>query len=302
MKTNSATSADLRPLRKHLLEGALRYYRQVASENDGDATAREELSRALIRVAEITGEIGSPREAIAAYEQAIDLSEKLAPSNPSTREQLGRAYAAIALLLKSIGAYESAEQGNRKAIALFRALAEASPGQFEAERTLANALANLGSLYSVIHREEEALPLIEESIQIKTRLAELAPDSIDRQLDLAAGLNVFGIIQQETGKDAEALATMRKAVSIRRGIASKFPNDANIGMALAHTGQSSEPRNATQPSDQSAWRTRGSGSVAAVTQQQPSVVAHQRDLALFCYNLANYLSNEPQRGARAGRL
>jgi serine/threonine-protein kinase len=72
----------LQPLRKELLESALRYYRAFAEQHQDDPAVQAELAQAYYRVGMITEEIGSKKEAAEAYDRSRAIRERLAAADP----------------------------------------------------------------------------------------------------------------------------------------------------------------------------------------------------------------------------
>ncbi len=66
---------SLQPLRKDLLELALKYYQQFISERKDDPILRYDLAKAHWRIGRITQHIGSVEEALASYRHAIELQQ-----------------------------------------------------------------------------------------------------------------------------------------------------------------------------------------------------------------------------------
>ena len=62
-------SVDIRSLRSELLNTALKYYKNFVDQRSNDPGLRRELATAYFRVGEITQDIGSRVEAIAAFQQ-----------------------------------------------------------------------------------------------------------------------------------------------------------------------------------------------------------------------------------------
>ena len=66
----------LDPLRKTLLQDAQRFYEEFLDQHGGDPALRAELAAARARAARITGEIGSPAQAVPQFQQAVALWEE----------------------------------------------------------------------------------------------------------------------------------------------------------------------------------------------------------------------------------
>ena len=116
----------LQPLRRRLLEAALRYYQDFARRHADDPSVRADLAAATARVGEITGEIGSHEEAIATLGRAEALYADLARPDPSGRayaRRRGRCLARMAKLESESGRNGEAADHLRRAIALLEPLA-----------------------------------------------------------------------------------------------------------------------------------------------------------------------------------
>src|SRR5206468_12668908 len=72
----------LQPLRRKLLEAARRYYQEFVRRHGDDPSLRADLAAAQARVGEITAEVGSKDEAVAALEAAAGLYAELAAADP----------------------------------------------------------------------------------------------------------------------------------------------------------------------------------------------------------------------------
>jgi serine/threonine-protein kinase len=95
------------PLRRQLLAEALAYYEQFIRERAGDRGLQRELADAYRRTGEITGEIGSREEAIAALDKGIVLFKSLvaaAPEDAGLSAGLGRSLEMLGSTISELGA------------------------------------------------------------------------------------------------------------------------------------------------------------------------------------------------------
>src|SRR5262249_30079302 len=72
----------LQPLRKELLDSALRYYQEFLRQRAGDRSVQAEVAAASYRVAFLTNVIGSVDETRSAYQRALDFYERLVRDHP----------------------------------------------------------------------------------------------------------------------------------------------------------------------------------------------------------------------------
>src|SRR5262249_49680405 len=73
----------LQPLRKELLESALRYYQGFLTEAGDDPAVRSELAAAYLRAGSIHAEVGSLKEALDEWNTARDLYRELVQADPT---------------------------------------------------------------------------------------------------------------------------------------------------------------------------------------------------------------------------
>src|SRR5262249_32798586 len=111
----------LQPLRKQLLESALKYYQEFLRQGGDDPGLRAELAQAYFRVGSITDQIGSKAEAFEAFQRARELYQALSradPKNASFRGELARTCRFIGLTKLHTGRPGEAGASFREAIAL----------------------------------------------------------------------------------------------------------------------------------------------------------------------------------------
>src|SRR5262249_34883283 len=92
----------LQPLRKELLQTALRHYQGFVQQNQDDPALRFELASATFRVGVITAEIDSPEKGLQYLVEARNLFQSLADSEPSQvdyQAELGRCLIRIGFVL-----------------------------------------------------------------------------------------------------------------------------------------------------------------------------------------------------------
>ncbi|HXG09331.1 MAG TPA: tetratricopeptide repeat protein, partial [Gemmataceae bacterium] len=72
----------MRPVKKELFEKALKYYQSFVRQRGGDSALELELANAYVWTGSIVAILGSPAEALTAYEQARALYEKITTEQP----------------------------------------------------------------------------------------------------------------------------------------------------------------------------------------------------------------------------
>ena len=85
----------MQPLRKDLLDLALKYYRELIDQRRDDPALQAELAAAYFRVGRIAAQSGSRKEAIEAHRRALEIRQKLVdewPDDPNHRKALAESY------------------------------------------------------------------------------------------------------------------------------------------------------------------------------------------------------------------
>ena len=115
-------------VRDRLLKSASDFYGKLGAllGKESDLASRRAVGQANYEVAELTGKVGKPEDALAAHRQVLAAREALAaeaPADPEIKADVGRSLAAIAGLLVTTGRAKEAEVTYRKAETLLVELA-----------------------------------------------------------------------------------------------------------------------------------------------------------------------------------
>jgi tetratricopeptide (TPR) repeat protein len=108
----------LQPLRKELLESALKYYQGFVDKHGDDPTLKKDLADAYTRVAGILGEVGSRKEALKTYDKVWRLRTELAERDPGNRQlklDLVAHLQAVGRLQARLGEVDAAERSFNRA-------------------------------------------------------------------------------------------------------------------------------------------------------------------------------------------
>ncbi len=228
--------ADLRALRKELLDGALKYYTAFIARRGSEAKLQAELADAYIRVGQITEEIGSKSQALQAMKSALAIRQRLADANPAgTRFQreLASCLDNLGLLERDSGDLPGAVLSQERALSIRRSLSLSEPADSGLLRELAASHHNLGGLKSMTGHSAEAIQSFERALSIRQHLAELAPDDNGNQRELAATLHNMSRQQAVTGLSDQAIKSSANAQAILEKLAQAIPDDTAVLSALA---------------------------------------------------------------------
>lgn len=195
---------SFRSIRDLLLEKALPYYQDFRAQRQDDDRIQAGLAWNLIRVGDITREIGREREALAAYEQAAGLLKALAaeqPDDPRYPIELAFIYNNLGLLKQKAGQRTAAGQFYEQARSLWSRLV-AEHAQVADYR---NALAATYNHLGLLQRETDtraALASFEQAGSLWDQLVDEHPQVPAYQSRLATNCVNLGNLQRNTDREA----------------------------------------------------------------------------------------------------
>ena len=238
------------PLRKKLLSDALGYYQAFIEAHQHDAAARRDLATALFKVGLISSASGSASDAVAAYQGAVALREKLAAEYPNVAEyqsDLAGSYNNLGILQGEMGDREAALISYQRALDVREKLAAENPDFPEYQSHLANSYYNLGHLQQATGDREAALAGYQRALAIRKKLAAENPTVVDYRSHLAQSYGNLGLQQHATGDRKAALLSYHRALAIQEKLAAENPsvtgyqNDlasshGNVGILQIETG------------------------------------------------------------------
>jgi serine/threonine-protein kinase len=206
----------LQPLRKQLLESALKYYEEFVRQGADDPELRAELAQAYFHVGSITAEIGSKADALAAYQRARELSEQLSqvtPQNTSYRNELARTYRAIGRMEAGTGRPVEAIASFQQAITLGEELVGSNPDVPDFQNNLAWSYNNLGVLQYRTGQPAAGRRSLEQAVATWERLISQSR-AADFRKGLAGVYTNLGYFYFLDGRTAEALKAGREGAAL----------------------------------------------------------------------------------------
>jgi serine/threonine-protein kinase len=288
----------LQPLRKQLLESALKYYQQFLRLGGDDPAVRAELAQAYSRVGSITAEIGTPTEALASFEQARDLYQALAQADrqdASFRGDLARIHRGIGRMMAATGRPTEAVDSFRRAIALGEELVEGHPEVPESQHDLAWAYNNLGSMLHRGGQPAAGRRAYQQAISTWERLIGRHPRT-EFRIGLGQAYSNLGWHLSLAGRLEEALEANRKAVVLSEEVVQQDGADPsyqsrlcqaldNLGTVCYFAGQLKRGRETFE---------KALAVAEPLTRANPAVVGYQQQVIVIHNDLGHLL-------LRAGR-
>jgi tetratricopeptide (TPR) repeat protein len=230
-------AADLHDLRKDLLATAIPFYEEFVRQKSDDPELEAERGEAYGQLAMVREALGDRDQALAGYQQALEIFTRLAAApaaNPRYRRDLAATHGALGLFWRESGKPLEAEAAHRQALKVLEGLA-GSPTDPQSRIDLAKTHLNLG----VLLREMGRLPEAQESLD---RGQELCQNLVDESED-AHGLSLLtpihilrGNLLRDQDKPNEAVTAFRQAAEAAEKAAQRSPAlpEHRHALALAH--------------------------------------------------------------------
>jgi eukaryotic-like serine/threonine-protein kinase len=234
----------LQPLRKELLESALRYYQGFLQQHADNPAVQKDLATAYTRVARITAEVASREKALQAYGQALALRKQLLERNAKDLDL----QADIALHHQAIGRLQQTDDPNaalkslQEAAGILRTVIPQSHKKLELLHAFASVHNDIGVVYIRKNEPLEAMSYYTAALKLQRQLVNENrdhPRSPQLKYDLASHLTRMGILQGDIGLSTEALKLHGEALALLREIVAagakhEHINDWQRALAASH--------------------------------------------------------------------
>ncbi|HEX3149560.1 MAG TPA: serine/threonine-protein kinase [Gemmataceae bacterium] len=283
-----AGSPGLQPIRRDLLEAALKYYQEFVADRSDDPALRAELALAHWRSGAILNEISTPEAASAAFRKAMEIQEQLVREHPDElefRNDLAASCNNLGLVLAGTGDAEAGLALIRRSAKLREELTRQDPTSRAYRRNVASTYSNLAS---ILDRDtthggapaSEALRHYELALELRKQLAAAEPDNLAFQDELGDTYNNLGAWHYRNGRPQDALDYYEQARNLRGQLRSRQDSALrrfelaktlfNIGLLRRMTVK---PVEALQALDQSA------ALLGPLVSENPKVTEYRRLLA-----------------------
>jgi eukaryotic-like serine/threonine-protein kinase len=216
---------------------AIAVRRELASRPARDPEATIDLARSLLDAGSLQRDTGDLPGAMAAYEEARGLAERLGATElapQQVRAVLGKSHHRIGRLLgETMGKHDEAIASLEKSRAIRQKLADANPSVSEFQSDLTATLNQIGLALSHKGKPAEALAWKEKTRAISQKLADANPSVTEFESNLVYIYNNIGNDQDDMGKPAEALAANDRALAITQKLADANPSVTEFQFKLA---------------------------------------------------------------------
>jgi serine/threonine protein kinase/Flp pilus assembly protein TadD len=240
---------ELTPEEHRLLEKMLAFYGRIAQENSRDPSVRLKTAKAFRRIASVQEILGQAKQALAAYQQALDISKKLSsefPHDPEFKQDLAQNYSSLGGVFETFlysGRRAEVEKAHAEALRIQEQLVEEFPANLDYLHDLGLTHARLGymRLYGGA-TEAGAGPLAEAELHVRRALAireqlvQAKPKEFIYRQQLGGTLGNYADLLMATGEFQEAEKIVRRELELRRKLADEHPDalDARDFLADAY--------------------------------------------------------------------
>jgi serine/threonine-protein kinase len=241
----------LQPLRKELLQLALKYYQGFARRRGDDSGLRAELAAAQLRMGTITAQVGSKEQALEILRTAVTLYEAL-EQDAAARRGLAKCYHQLGSTQADIRAGGNALASFRKALALWRGLLNDDPRDEALRFGLVRTTNSMALVLNESREARAALRSYQDTLAVLEPLARDHPKNTEYANLLGGVYHNIGLVYYVAlDQPGETVKFVAKAIAIQERLAGESPTDPIVlsflgnhyglmGDALEHLGRLDE--------------------------------------------------------------
>ncbi len=234
-------SVELDALRTELLNQPLDFFdrlrKDLQLEPDPSPQSLVLLAKALFELGKLNAEIGSKKDAIVAYREAIDVleSKALAALSNDVDGDLAKTCINLGNLLVENGSSAESKDFLDRAIALYGRLSAAFPDRLDLRIDEAGAYSSLGRYHMLVGQLSEAGTAYENARRKLEEQRSSHPDNPDLQLNLALIFRNLSILKNKIDDQDKAIELAKDTIKLLLEVSFKSPQNTQIKSSLAAT-------------------------------------------------------------------
>jgi tetratricopeptide (TPR) repeat protein len=276
----------LGPFRRKLVEIAREFQEQYQSERGDDPAIREDLGRALLRLARLSADLDPTAQAIALAGDAEALFARLAedyPEQEAYRSELVHCQHLLGGLYLRAGRPDRAQAAYEEALAGADELVRRRPDEPRYQAGQARCRYGLAQACSAGGQADRAEALFKQA-QARIRLGQDA----EYQCDLAETYAGLGDASRRRGQPVQAEKAYRTALKIQTRLAQDHPKVPRYAQDLAHShaGLGAVYVQAGKPADALTEYQQARAGWERMAGQYPAMNSFRGELAATCAQLA----------------
>ncbi|MGD9855490.1 MAG: protein kinase, partial [Planctomycetaceae bacterium] len=220
----------LQPLRKDLLEAALRYYETIAAERTDDPAALADLAVTHLRVGEVYLAIDRTDDCLHSLSQALDLIDRLRrdfPADMQDQRRLAGYWKGSRSAQKRGPAAPRDPQGAMQTLVrlteTWESLTAAHPSEVAFQSDMASIYAHMGIALD-FPKPGEAVVYFEKAQRILQSLVSQFPQKAEYRADLARVHENLSGTYLRLGRRNDSLAATQRSLELCEQLAADFPD------------------------------------------------------------------------------
>jgi len=279
----------MQPLRKDLLEKALKHYQYFLTESGGKEALREEVASSHFRVGMISQTLGELETALDELTLARSMQEKLLKAHPGDQlrlKALADTFNALGSLYNSNRQFDESSKMFHESTTVRGRLVDLQPNSIEFIRLLANSKMNLGLAKVEKGDSEEGILDMQEAQVSRQAILKDNPEEGKIVRDLAMGWYMLGKTEIRQKRFEAAIGHFEDAIREFQALVKRDPRSLSnryyLGVSYRlHGSVLAENNKTTSALEAFEAATKTIRSLAAAN---PDVAAYQAELAVLAMN------------------
>ncbi len=230
-------SGQLEELRRAVAQAEAHFYEKFVQLRGDEPEFRTERGRAFFKLGAVTQQLGKRDDAMAAYEQALQIFIALVHEHPEVLEHratLARIHLNRGVVFLETGRRGEAAQAFQEALALQKLVAAEPRSGPEAQRVLVLTCGNLGVVCQQTGKPKEAEQAYREAVDRSRNLVRDYPAPA-HQYVLAGSGNNLAALYLRTGRLQEAERLFQESRTLGETLVDAYPKNPAYQAALAGT-------------------------------------------------------------------
>ena len=191
--------------------------------------SERDLSTSYCNLGDMQRQSGQVTEALASYQQGLEICQKLAAANPGdarAQRDLSIAYEKLGNVQLQSGQATEARGSYQKMHESYLKLAAADPRDVRTQRDLSVSYEKLGDVQRQSGQAAEARGSYQQGLAIRQKLAATDPSDSRALRDLSVAYNKLGNVQLHSGQVTEALGSYQQGLEISQKLAAADASDS----------------------------------------------------------------------------
>jgi tetratricopeptide (TPR) repeat protein len=191
----------------------------LARAGEGAERPSAERFAAVVRLGDVSLELGNARAALEHYQQALEIARGLVQKAPDSAPAQRRVYLCHNRLGEAsleLGDARGAVLHYQRGLDVALRLAQKEPDSSLARRDVSVSYTRLGDVLVRLGRTDDARASYQKDLEIALRLAEKYPDSLQAQIDLVGSYFKLGRCDERAAEPARAAEWYDRGLTILR--------------------------------------------------------------------------------------